>query len=193
MRRGRRGTQKGVVLFIALIVLVAMTLAGIALMRGVDTGTLIAGNLAFKQGTTSVGDVGVETARGWLMGQAAANLYNDITGSAYYSTMQSNLDLLGNDPGKSDYDWSGAATVASPPDGYTIRYVIHRLCELPGNPVNVNCVKSVATGATTASGTKGAAAYGQFAIQVPTNAYYRVTVRTSGPRNTLSYVQAVVF
>jgi Tfp pilus assembly protein PilX len=42
---------RGAVLFIALIVLVAMTLAGIAIMRSVDTATLIAGNLAFKQGT----------------------------------------------------------------------------------------------------------------------------------------------
>lgn len=193
MRRAAHRAQQGVVLFIALIVLVAMTLAGIALMRGVDTGTIIAANLAFKQGTTSVADLGVETARGWLMGQSAANLYNDQTGSAYYSTMQSNLDLLGNDPGKPDYDWNTAATVASAPSGYTVRYVIHRLCELPGNPVSVNCIKSAAAASTAASGTKGAAAYGQFAIQVPTNAFYRVTVRVSGPRNTLSYVQAVVF
>jgi Tfp pilus assembly protein PilX len=50
------------VLFIALIVLVAMTLAGIAIMRSVDTATLIAGNLAFKQGTVQSSDNGVEQA-----------------------------------------------------------------------------------------------------------------------------------
>ena len=49
------GGQSGVVLFIALIVLVAMSLAGVALVRSVDTNLLIAGNLAFKQGDTCVG------------------------------------------------------------------------------------------------------------------------------------------
>ena len=43
-----RRTQSGVVLFIALIVLVAMTLAGIAIMRSVDTGNQIAGNVGVQ-------------------------------------------------------------------------------------------------------------------------------------------------
>lgn len=51
-----RRAQQGVVLFVALIILVAMTLAGIALMRSVDTNVLIAGNLAFRQGATMAGD-----------------------------------------------------------------------------------------------------------------------------------------
>ncbi len=191
--RTLRRRQEGLVLFIALIVLVAMSLAGIALMRGADTGTLIAANLAFKQNTTSVGDLGVETARNWLLGQAATALYNDNTSSGYHATMQSNLDLLGNDPGKTDYNWSSATAVGTAPSGYAVRYVIHRLCDSVGNPVSVNCVKAAASGSTTASGTKGAAAYGQFAISVPTNAYYRITVRVTGPRNTLSYVQTVVY
>jgi Tfp pilus assembly protein PilX len=54
-----RRAQQGVVLFIALIVLVAMSLAGIALMRSVDTNVLIAGNLAFRQGATMAGDWGI--------------------------------------------------------------------------------------------------------------------------------------
>jgi type IV pilus assembly protein PilX len=190
--RARR-SQQGVVLFIALIVLVAMTLAGISLMRSVDTGTIIAGNFAFKHSAVAAADAGVEGGRNWLLGQAVTSLYNDNTGAAYYANMQSSLDLLGTNPGQTDYDWNGAATLASPPAGYTVRYVIHRLCDAPGNPASVNCIKSATTGSSTASGTKGAAAYGQFAIAVPTNAYYRITVRVNGPRNTLSYVQAVVY
>ena len=64
--RPLRRAQSGVVLFIALIILVAMTLAGIALMRSVDTNVLIAGNLAFRQATTLAGDWGIEEARSWL-------------------------------------------------------------------------------------------------------------------------------
>ncbi len=42
------GRQGGAILFIALIVLVAMTLAGIAMWRSVDTALGIAGNMAFR-------------------------------------------------------------------------------------------------------------------------------------------------
>ena len=51
-------SQRGVVLLIALIMLVAMTLAGIGMMRSVDTGSVIAGNLAFKQSTLNASDAG---------------------------------------------------------------------------------------------------------------------------------------
>ena len=60
-----RRAQRGVILFIALIVLVAMSLAGIALMRSVDTNVMIAGNLAFRQGATLAADRAFEDpARG---------------------------------------------------------------------------------------------------------------------------------
>ena len=58
---------RGAVLFISLIVLVAMTLAGIAMMRSVDTGNLIAGNLAFEQGAMQAADRGIEQAFQWLL------------------------------------------------------------------------------------------------------------------------------
>jgi Tfp pilus assembly protein PilX len=61
--------QRGVVLLIALIMLVAMTLAGIGMMRSVDTGTVIAGNLAFKQATLNASDMG--TSGGFNIALAA--------------------------------------------------------------------------------------------------------------------------
>ncbi|HEX2310450.1 MAG TPA: hypothetical protein VHH91_07010, partial [Vicinamibacterales bacterium] len=68
-RLHRQRRQRGAVLLIALIVLVAMSLAGVALVRGVDMTNLIAGNLAFKQGATLGGDWGAEQARAWLNAQ----------------------------------------------------------------------------------------------------------------------------
>jgi len=59
---GYASRQRGVVLFFALIALVVMSLAAVALIRSVDTNTLIAGNLAFKQAATSSGDSGLEMA-----------------------------------------------------------------------------------------------------------------------------------
>ena len=57
-----RAEQRGVVLFIALIVMVAMSLAGIALIRSTDTAGIVAGNLAFKQAATNALDRSVEAA-----------------------------------------------------------------------------------------------------------------------------------
>ncbi|HLB44195.1 MAG TPA: hypothetical protein VJK49_02320, partial [Candidatus Limnocylindrales bacterium] len=80
MSRTAGRAQRGVVLFIALIVLVAMSLAGVALIRSVDTGSVIAGNIAFRQTAMHVGDNGIEAARTWLLGQSSSDLYNDTPG-----------------------------------------------------------------------------------------------------------------
>ena len=66
--RSRR--QRGVVLFIALIVMVAMSLAAIALIRSVDTTNLVIGNLAFRQASILPANFAVE--------QAAAALFADV-------------------------------------------------------------------------------------------------------------------
>ena len=54
--------QAGITLIIALIALVALTMAGIALVRSVDTGNVIAGNFAFRQSSMQATDTGVEAA-----------------------------------------------------------------------------------------------------------------------------------
>ena len=62
MPRARIGArrQRGVVLLIALIVLVAMTLAGIGMMRSIDSGTLVSGNIGFREAAVATADTGVE-------------------------------------------------------------------------------------------------------------------------------------
>lgn len=196
--------QQGVVLFIALIILVAMSLAGIALLRGVDTGTLIAGNLAFRQNTMFIGDMGVEAARAWLQSNAG-DLNDDEAGSAYYATWKDDTDLLGNDtdPATDPFDWAADSAVVTaapftPPSGYTIRYVIHRMCETTGDPstdpaVAAKCMRSSGTGGSTSTGSKGAAGYGSYALSSPVAAIYRITVQVTGPRNARSYIQATVY
>lgn len=199
MRSLRRG-QEGMVLFVALIVLVAMTLAGIALMRSVDTNVLIAGNLAFRQGATMAGDWGVEAARTWISANTAGTgLQEDQVGSsiAYYSTWQSNLDLIGTRPSTPQFDWQNTSRLlGTDAGGNEVRYVIHRLCGGSGPPdsASANCVKaSAGAGASgAAGGTKGVVAYGVAPLPGISSTYYRVTVKISGPRNTVSFVQAIL-
>lgn len=186
--------QRGAVLFISLIVLVAMTLAGIAIMRSVDTATLIAGNLAFKQATIQSADNGVEQAYTWMLANRAA-LANTNLGAGYYSS-RPGADPDWNDP----LTWASAITLGADAAGNTTSYLVHRLCNCPDTAYNGTC----ATGAsqqcalTSASTTAPPPGEGDsFAVGAPgyltdPMVFYRVTVRTQGPRNTSSYVQSMV-
>jgi type IV pilus assembly protein PilX len=200
----RRG-QRGVVLFISLIVLVAMSLAGIALMRSVDSGVMIAGNLAFKQGTTLAGDSGVEAARTALSaiaGLGSNSLWTSTSASYFSLVPASEPDFTGTDPNKAAYDWSGTTTV----NGLTVnnsttvtgvagttevRYVIHRLCAATGDPSATVCARGTTTSSATSSQTVRDAA-GAANFTVGSAQYYRITTRVIGARNTKSYVEVVV-
>ena len=65
-RRPAPRRERGVVLFVALIVLIVMTLAGLALLRQMAPASSIAGNIAFKENATSVADRGTEVALQYL-------------------------------------------------------------------------------------------------------------------------------
>jgi hypothetical protein len=183
--------QRGIVLIITLLVLVALSLTAISLTRTVDTATLIAGNIAFKQGTTTMADRGVEAARTWLTINAGSTLESHSPGNGYFANWQ-DVDFIGNDPAKIDFDWNAAPLLAgmTADDPYAVRYAIHRLCELPGQPTAVPCQKTPVGG--TSLSTKGAGSYGAYALATSSQVYFQVTVRVNGPRNTVSYVQAIL-
>ncbi len=187
---GFQKRQGGAVLFIALIVLVALSLAGIALIRGVDTTNLIAGNLAFRQNAMHGGDWGVEQARAWIQAQTATTLENDVPGR-YYAAAQTGLDFTASDPSLPDFDWlNNAFDAGADPAGNDVRYVVHRMCDAAGAQNSVNCVRTSTGG--TAGGTKSGATYSSFALPSTSQIYYRITTRVTGPRNTVAYVQVMV-
>lgn len=195
--------QRGVVLFITLIALVAMSLAAVALVRSVDTGTIVAGNLSFKQGTLLSADAGIEVARTWLLANKAS-LSADQVADGYYASRQAALDITGNATTavNDDVNWDGtnASALTTPKTvlfgsvdkdstGNKVSYVIHRLCEIVGS-INAPA-QSCATSTTTDSGsTKDAPRYDQYGLTEKQTVYYRVTVRVAGPRNTQTFVQS---
>jgi len=191
-RPGTASRQRGAVLFIALIVLVAMTLAGIAAVRSVDTTVQIAGNLAFKQSTTFGADRAIETARTWLVGQTAAGaLFANNTASGYYAATPTTGPGL-ETPWR-NYDWTNLSIPVAGTDaaGNSARFVIHRVCNQTGDPnsvaTGISCLISLTT--TSSGSGKGA---GRQGVTGSTLNYYRVTVRVTGPRNTISYVQSMI-
>ncbi len=179
--------QRGVVLFIALIVLVAMTLAGLAMFRSVSTGVVIAGNLTFKQAATNAADRGVEAGRAWLTAQLPANLQNTAL-PGFYSDWGATFD-------PTTFDWvtNGILVTSDDGGGNEVRYVIHRLCSTANQSVNAPSQQCVTLNSSGAGGSKGGGAYGQLPLSNTIQAYFRITARTVGPKNTVSYVQTIIF
>lgn len=203
--------QRGVVLFFALVALLVMSLAAVALIRSVDTSTMIAGNLAFKQAATISSDAGVEAAMTWLAGIEAANTaLNVLTNAAhpfnsdnavagYYSNANPAL-ILTTDTWGGVASWTNANSVLVLPDpdssGNTVRYVIQRMCRTANVAIqNADCLFSGAIQDTNGQNIPlpqdicigaGCPAAGQ-------TPQIRITTRTTGPKNTVSYVQAFVY
>lgn len=201
-------SQKGVVLFIALIVLVAMTIAGIALVRSVDTGNLVAGNMAFKQGATLAADGGTEAAIAWLTPlNGSVNLYVNNADKGYYATSQGTLDPTNSHASATTpaVDWddnncSGLphSVCVKPAPAITIgdnsvSYIINRLCEAEADPNSVgnSCVTYQSSSST--SPKRGELKYGEDKRFEPLpGPYYRIISRVRGPRNTVSFVETVI-
>jgi len=184
--------QRGTTLVIALIVLVALTLAGVAMMRSVDTAGAVAGNIAFKQSTIIGSDQGLQTAYGWLLGSlAGATLNSDSntpgTGNGYFASV----------PAVDPSDWNswnrwpnavflnGGVADAS---GNIVSYVIERMCQAAGPP-GTQCGSTPSTGAVAGYGVDLSQA--NFFTQQPA-VHYRITVRSTGPRNSVSIVQTML-
>ena len=189
----RAGCERGTVLLIALILLVVLSLAGLALVRSVSTSNVIAGNLAFQQAATHSADSGIETAVAFLeanSGGTALHASGLVGGIQYVALRQDPA------PGVSwDAYWtstlagSGAVNTLLPDAaGNTVSYVIHRLCNSTGAPTYPGCSASPVD---TGSGGNSMGA-GVIQLNSPRQIYYRITARVTGPRNTLSYVQVVV-
>lgn len=200
--------QEGIVLFVAIIVLVVMTLASIALVRSVDTGTMVAGNLAFKQGGSAAGDAGTAAAMSWLATEiGTTTLYDDQPADGYYATSQDSLDITGTsgDPGRALVDWhfnscnnvDAAACILPAPTvsaggGYTVTYIIHRLCRTAGDPNSAANSCANYQSRSSKSPKRGELKYGEKRFEPGPVEYFRVTSRVSGPRNTVSFVETIV-
>lgn len=188
--------QQGIVLLIALTVLVAMSLAGVALMRSVDNTVVIAGNIAFKQSSLQVSDRGARDALAWLTTKYAPGLdgaaltRDDDATNGYYSARP---------PVEPDWfdsaSWTGAFTTnGGLPDatGNTVRILIHRMCSLPGlldGEGNCTCSKFFPPSQKLDSNSKS---IGQAAFEGKFQMYYRVTTRVEGPRNNVTVTQTAL-
>ncbi len=197
--------QRGVVLFVALIGMVVLSLAAVALLRSVDSGTSIAGNLAFKQASIGPVNYAIEQANYNLFeGPAASRIvdpFNHAAGFNYYANLQPGESASGIPAGLYGYSYTypgGFTAYTDPTTGYQVRWVIERMCQgvapapgpFFGDPLTadglVACdllVPKVSLGRTTMK-LQG--------IPVTPQPLYRVTIRVDGPSNTVTYAQAML-
>jgi type IV pilus assembly protein PilX len=85
----RRPAQRGVTLLFALIALVLMLLATLALIRSVDTSTLLMGNIGFKQDATATADQATKVALTWISSHGTVLNSDSLTigqGQGYYAS-----------------------------------------------------------------------------------------------------------
>lgn len=186
--------QRGAVLLMALVALVALTLAGLAMVRSVDTGNVIAGNMAFRQAAMQQADVGIEAA--YIALPAIVTASKDANIANQYYALRQSINASGvptavtwaNVPCRSNTN----ASVTCADQDYQVRYVIDRLCDQQNSgsttvtDVQQYCFVDIGAGK---GGSKGAF---QAVFTSASAVYYRITVQVTGPRNTVAYAQAIV-
>lgn len=187
-------------LFVTLLALVVLGLAAVALFRSAETATLVSGNLAAKQAAIAAADRGIELAIHTLWDDEApiADRTRHDLSLNYYACLQG---TAGNCIGAGSAIPEIPVALASPAAfaaaglnlallsddaaGNTVRYVIERMCLATGEAFGSNC--NLATMPQSAAGTQH---YG--ATPGSSDAFYRVTVMVTGPRNTIAYAQAML-
>ena len=192
--------QHGVVLFVALIAMVVMSLAGVALIRSVDTAGSVAGNLAFREASIPAVNMAVEEAvQALYLTKAIVNTEIDDKPHRYYAKLQPG-ELANGVPAVLSGTY--ATVKAAYPFGVTtypttkaeVRAVIERICSplSPALPLTVaqklqycDTLPPKVSVAKTSMKKVGAT--------LPPIPLYRVTVRVDLPgTNTASYAQVML-
>lgn len=197
-------SSRGSALIFALIALVSMSLAALALVRSVDTGTVILGNVGFKREATAAADEATRQAIDWLQ---TADVSANNAAQGYYATTATTLDATGfqqaaNTRTLIDWDsdncgYADSGTYAGcgqrprsvSVSGVTAHYVILRLC---ADLAATQCSRPL-NAVASADGSKGSLDYANpGGPEVNTAVYYRIVVRVQGARQSQSFTETIV-
>ena len=155
--------QRGVSLLFALLTLVALMLSTLALVRSVDTGALMMGNVGFKQDATAASDQAARAAIDWMTANKNS-LNEDAPLKGYFASNQeyaadgvtalppvdaTGQQLLHSTAQRRLIDWDKDDCRGAVPGTFTdcaikpfdgsdvggneVRYVIFRLCSKKGD------------------------------------------------------------
>lgn len=187
--------QRGIIVIVALIVMVAMSLAAVGLIRSVDTTTLVVGNIAFRQASAAISSAAIEKALHQISPPTRViDPRNHDLGRNYYAFWQDTDDAHGVPQalrGDISESYPGTFQVLEDNVGNKARYVIERMCLPPalGKDPSADVCEMILP-----KQNLGMTANKQFGIALPKIPYYRLTVRVDGPgaNNAVSYSQAML-
>lgn len=171
--------QRGVTLFVVIVILTVMLLGGVAMVRVSNTDVLLAGNVARVEAAAQATDVGIGAAFEDLK-TLSSSVEDSGNGNWYFATRLAD-DADGLPLG---VDWEGAARSLQVGQ-YTVKYVVDRLCHSApvSDELNQCLLRESKLDIRDASGET---------LTPMTLRTYRATVRVTGPKNTLTWVQALL-
>lgn len=178
--------ERGVVLFVTLIVLIVVTIGTIAVVRSMDTSNVISGNFAFKQTAMQASDRAITDALNNLSTIVVGTGGNADEANRYFSTRQAGVDALGI---PTAIDWTNVQcrdeqNNACDPEvdngKYRIQYVIERQCSVNPDLADVQDIKTACDYEIRQASPE------QVALR------YRVIVRVQGPRNATGMYEVMI-
>ncbi|MCL2296914.1 MAG: hypothetical protein FWC38_04495 [Proteobacteria bacterium] len=198
--------QRGIVLVVTLLVLVAMTLASVGMMRSVDSSVMAVGNMALKQASVAATTSALENFFRTGVPIMAANqpaLQNNggvmntlIPGIAYFASIQNGENAQGIPAVLQPQTPVIPPPQTLPRDGdFQYRIVVERMCRaaavgVPASPQDCeSCQDGTLLGL---GGGRTNVVQHAFPPGEGFNGCYRVSVRIDGPFNTRSFAQAFV-
>jgi len=210
-----RRRQRGVSLLFAMITVVALSLAAVAMIRSVDTGTTILGNLSFKQDTMLASDEATRLAIQWLETQqknAPESLHATQRDQGYWAHLVPGLDPTSTSTSASRVaiDWNNdscrsqrgptpldclPAQAKSLANQITARFLIVRLCSASGSSTDASnqCPRPLSVSSQVTNERGEINSQNPVRIGSSTMAeYYRIVVRAQGARNTVSTTETLV-
>lgn len=184
--RPRNRRERGSALILVIVVLGVLTVAMAGVVRSTNTSARTAGNIAFKQAATQVGEVALAAAEAYV-DTFAVSTSTDATAAAnvavanrYFATMQPTdaSDI------PTTVTWANVPTTAV--NGYQVQWVVERMCDaaVPVDPTT-NCMNLQ-------SMQQGSQRAGSPSYSAAPSIYFRLTARVTGPRDTESFVQSAV-
>ena len=177
--------QRGIVLLIALVAVVALAFAGMSLVRAVGAAIAINDNVNLRRQAAFAASAALEHDVVALLEDRSIDTTNDDAAHNYFASRQPGEDRRGVPRALLvGADYPAGASILDVGDGLVVRHVIERLCVLPGAPAIDRCTLSPPS-VEAASGTPPPG-------EPPREPAYRLTMRVEGPAGAATFVQAIV-
>lgn len=205
--------QRGFALFVTLVALVIMSFAAITVLRTADTTNITATNITFRQAALASAETGVQAALTWIANNNGALNANGAAATGYFALITNATNRMtaldvrrvantNANADVNDVNWTGYATEAnalnpnamSTPDalGNSFQYVIQRMCANLGAVTAPGQSCLIANSDSKVGSSMKVTVGGGAPLSGLTQVFYRITVRVVGPRQTESFVEAIV-